>query len=168
MQNLSFCPRVTPVSKHDGYFFPSPIAEKQSEKRSRTENSGEASDQVDSTSPEKASTNREKAPSSHWLMKSEPESRLEKGVDVKVRLYYGPLRWEHCRVLPPAAEVWRTKVKKRNQDYYQLILIWSAWGWKCFRLDFSAFVGVQSLWGVCFMSRQREAEVLCKRPGFGS
>ncbi|XP_040848583.1 thymocyte nuclear protein 1 [Ochotona curzoniae] len=57
--------------------------EKRSEKRSRTENSGEASDQVDSTSPEKASTNREKAPSSHWLMKSEPESRLEKGVDVK-------------------------------------------------------------------------------------
>ncbi|XP_008246582.1 thymocyte nuclear protein 1 isoform X2 [Oryctolagus cuniculus] len=52
-----------------------------SEKCTKTENSAD----VGNCSPQKAPTskNREKTPHSHWLMKSEPESRLEKGVDVK-------------------------------------------------------------------------------------
>ncbi|XP_008565354.1 PREDICTED: thymocyte nuclear protein 1 isoform X1 [Galeopterus variegatus] len=54
-------------------------------KRTKTENSGEASAKVENSSPQKISDSKNcgKNLSSHWLMKSEPESRLEKGVDVK-------------------------------------------------------------------------------------
>ncbi|XP_006892876.1 PREDICTED: thymocyte nuclear protein 1 [Elephantulus edwardii] len=53
------------------------------EKCAKTENLDGASAKTED-SPEKVSaSNFGKNPSSHWLMKSEPESRLEKGVDVK-------------------------------------------------------------------------------------
>lgn len=50
-----------------------------------TQNSGEASTEVQNSSPQKASTanNGGENLSNHWLMKSEPESHLEKGVDVR-------------------------------------------------------------------------------------
>ncbi|XP_063527709.1 thymocyte nuclear protein 1 isoform X3 [Pongo pygmaeus] len=54
-------------------------------KRTKTENSGEALAKVEDSNPQKTSATKNclKNLSSHWLMKSEPESRLEKGVDVK-------------------------------------------------------------------------------------
>ncbi|XP_005580270.1 thymocyte nuclear protein 1 isoform X5 [Macaca fascicularis] len=54
-------------------------------KRTKTENSGEALAEVEDSNPQKTSVTKNcvKNLSSHWLMKSEPESRLEKGVDVK-------------------------------------------------------------------------------------
>ncbi|KAM5183622.1 thymocyte nuclear protein 1 isoform 4-T6 [Callospermophilus lateralis] len=57
----------------------------QSEKRTKFENSGEASAKVESSSPQKTSVfkNCGRKLSNYWLMKSEPESRLDKGVDVK-------------------------------------------------------------------------------------
>ncbi|XP_052611362.1 thymocyte nuclear protein 1 isoform X2 [Peromyscus californicus insignis] len=56
-----------------------------SEKRSRTENSENTSAKLENASPQKTSTSKNcgKNLSNYWLMKSEPESRLEKGVDVK-------------------------------------------------------------------------------------
>ncbi|XP_051052888.1 thymocyte nuclear protein 1 isoform X2 [Phodopus roborovskii] len=56
-----------------------------SEKRTKTENSENTSAKLGSSSPQKTSTSKNggKNVSSYWLMKSEPESRLEKGVDVK-------------------------------------------------------------------------------------
>ncbi|XP_069410739.1 thymocyte nuclear protein 1 isoform X2 [Ovis canadensis] len=54
-------------------------------KRSKTKNLGGASAQVESSSLQRtpASEDGGEALGSYWLMKSEPESRLEKGVDVK-------------------------------------------------------------------------------------
>ncbi|XP_036132661.1 thymocyte nuclear protein 1 isoform X1 [Molossus molossus] len=54
-------------------------------KRMKTKNPGEASTRVENSSPQKTSALKEceKNLSRYWLMKSEPESRLEKGVDVK-------------------------------------------------------------------------------------
>lgn len=54
-------------------------------KRTKAKNSGEASANVESSSPPKtsASKNCGKTLSIYWLMKPVPESRLEKGVDVK-------------------------------------------------------------------------------------
>nr|XP_020038817.1 thymocyte nuclear protein 1 [Castor canadensis] len=54
-------------------------------KHSKTENSDEASAEVVNSRSQKtsASKNCGKNLSNYWLMKSEPESRLEKGVDVK-------------------------------------------------------------------------------------
>ncbi|XP_003417451.1 thymocyte nuclear protein 1 [Loxodonta africana] len=54
-------------------------------KRTKTGNPDGASAKMENSSPQKtsASKNCGKNSSSHWLMKSEPESRLEKGVDVK-------------------------------------------------------------------------------------
>ena len=57
------------------------------EKRTKTKNLGRASAQVENSSLQKTPVFEDsgEALSSYWLMKSEPESRLEKGVDVKVR-----------------------------------------------------------------------------------
>ncbi|KAM4849876.1 thymocyte nuclear protein 1 isoform X4 [Urocitellus parryii] len=57
----------------------------QSEKRTKFENSGEASAKVENSSPQKTSVfkNCGRNLSNYWLMKSEPESRLDKGIDVK-------------------------------------------------------------------------------------
>ncbi|KAF5921356.1 hypothetical protein HPG69_019405 [Diceros bicornis minor] len=66
--------------------FASPIADEgPAGKHTKTKNPGEASAKVKNSSPQKTSAfkNCEKNLSSYWLMKSEPESRLEKGVDVK-------------------------------------------------------------------------------------
>ncbi|XP_043338949.1 thymocyte nuclear protein 1 [Cervus elaphus] len=54
-------------------------------KRTKTKNLGGASAQVENSSLQKtpASEDGGETLSSYWLMKSEPESRLEKGVDVK-------------------------------------------------------------------------------------
>ncbi|MBV99990.1 Thymocyte nuclear protein 1, partial [Eschrichtius robustus] len=54
-------------------------------KRTKTENPGEASAKVENSSLQETSASKDcgKNLSSYWLMKSEPESRLEKGVDVK-------------------------------------------------------------------------------------
>ncbi|XP_019574396.1 thymocyte nuclear protein 1 isoform X1 [Rhinolophus sinicus] len=53
-------------------------------KRTKTKNPGEASTKVKNSSPQTStSKNCGKNLSKYWLMKSEPESRLEKGVDVK-------------------------------------------------------------------------------------
>ncbi|XP_040113705.1 thymocyte nuclear protein 1 isoform X5 [Oryx dammah] len=54
-------------------------------KRPKTKNLGGASAQVESSSLQRtpASEDGGEALGSYWLMKSEPESRLEKGVDVK-------------------------------------------------------------------------------------
>ncbi|KAM9220706.1 thymocyte nuclear protein 1 isoform 2-T2 [Dugong dugon] len=54
-------------------------------KRTKTGNPDETSAKMENSSPQKTSATNScgKNPSSHWLMKSEPESRLEKGVDVK-------------------------------------------------------------------------------------
>ncbi|EHB03548.1 Thymocyte nuclear protein 1 [Heterocephalus glaber] len=56
-----------------------------SRKRTKTENSDETSAQVENFSPQTTSDSKNygKNLSNYWLMKSEPESRLEKGVDVK-------------------------------------------------------------------------------------
>ncbi|XP_027417983.1 thymocyte nuclear protein 1 isoform X4 [Bos indicus x Bos taurus] len=55
------------------------------EKRTKTKNLGRASAQVENSSLQKTPVSEDsgEALSSYWLMKSEPESRLEKGVDVK-------------------------------------------------------------------------------------
>ncbi|ELR48562.1 Thymocyte nuclear protein 1, partial [Bos mutus] len=55
------------------------------EKRTKTKNLGRASAQVENSSLQKTPVFEDsgEALSSYWLMKSEPESRLEKGVDVK-------------------------------------------------------------------------------------
>lgn len=54
-------------------------------KRTKTENSDETSAQVENSSPQMTSDSKKfgKNLSNYWLMKSEPESRIEKGVDVK-------------------------------------------------------------------------------------
>lgn len=54
-------------------------------KRTKTENSDETSAQVENSSPQMTSDSKTfgKNLSNYWLMKSEPESRIEKGVDVK-------------------------------------------------------------------------------------
>nr|XP_012595066.1 thymocyte nuclear protein 1 isoform X2 [Microcebus murinus] len=54
-------------------------------KRAKTEDAGEISAKVENSSLQKISASKDsvKKLSSYWLMKSEPESRLEKGVDVK-------------------------------------------------------------------------------------
>ncbi|XP_004375818.1 thymocyte nuclear protein 1-like [Trichechus manatus latirostris] len=54
-------------------------------KCTKTENPDEASAKMENSSLQKSSASKScgKNPSSHWLMKSEPESQLEKGVDVK-------------------------------------------------------------------------------------
>ena len=56
------------------------------EKRTKTKNLGGASAQVENCSLQKTPVFEDsgEALSSYWLMKSEPESRREKGVDVKV------------------------------------------------------------------------------------
>lgn len=56
-------------------------------KRTKTKNPGEASPEVENSSSQETSASKHcgKNLRSYWLMKSEPESRLEKGVDVKVR-----------------------------------------------------------------------------------
>ncbi|XP_012974859.1 thymocyte nuclear protein 1 isoform X2 [Mesocricetus auratus] len=56
-----------------------------SEKRIKTKNSENASAKLESPSPQMTSTSKncDKNVSNYWLMKSEPESRLEKGVDMK-------------------------------------------------------------------------------------
>ncbi|XP_031201249.1 thymocyte nuclear protein 1 isoform X3 [Mastomys coucha] len=55
-------------------------------KRSKTESSESTSVKIENSSLEKTTTfkNGGKNLSNYWLMKSEPESRLEKGIDVKV------------------------------------------------------------------------------------
>uniref|UniRef100_A0A8D2B7N6 Thymocyte nuclear protein 1 n=1 Tax=Sciurus vulgaris TaxID=55149 RepID=A0A8D2B7N6_SCIVU len=57
----------------------------QSGKRTKSENLGEASAKVENSSLQKTSAFKKcgRNLSNYWLMKSEPESRLEKGVDVK-------------------------------------------------------------------------------------
>ncbi|XP_007183387.1 thymocyte nuclear protein 1 isoform X3 [Balaenoptera acutorostrata] len=54
-------------------------------KRTKTENPGDTSAKVENSSFQETSASKDcgKNLSSYWLMKSEPESRLEKGVDVK-------------------------------------------------------------------------------------
>ncbi|XP_031201250.1 thymocyte nuclear protein 1 isoform X4 [Mastomys coucha] len=54
-------------------------------KRSKTESSESTSVKIENSSLEKTTTfkNGGKNLSNYWLMKSEPESRLEKGIDVK-------------------------------------------------------------------------------------
>uniref|UniRef100_A0A2K5KWY0 Thymocyte nuclear protein 1 n=1 Tax=Cercocebus atys TaxID=9531 RepID=A0A2K5KWY0_CERAT len=54
-------------------------------KRTKTEHSFFLLAEVEDSNPQKTSATKNcvKNLSSHWLMKSEPESRLEKGVDVK-------------------------------------------------------------------------------------
>ncbi|KAM6172302.1 thymocyte nuclear protein 1 [Erethizon dorsatum] len=54
-------------------------------KCTKTENSNETSAHVENSSPQTTSDSKTcgKNLSSYWLMKSEPESRLERGVDVK-------------------------------------------------------------------------------------
>eukprot|EP00070_Physeter_catodon_P050243 XP_028357137.1 thymocyte nuclear protein 1 isoform X3 [Physeter catodon] len=54
-------------------------------KRTKTDNQGEASAKVENSSLQETSASKDcgKNLSSYWLMKSEPESRLEKGIDVK-------------------------------------------------------------------------------------
>ncbi|XP_040486945.1 thymocyte nuclear protein 1 isoform X2 [Ursus maritimus] len=54
-------------------------------KRTKTKNPAGASATMGNSSPEKTSASKDsgKNLSNYWLMKSEPESRLEKGVDVK-------------------------------------------------------------------------------------
>ncbi|KAK1328450.1 hypothetical protein QTO34_012023 [Cnephaeus nilssonii] len=54
-------------------------------KRTKTKNPGEAPTTVERSSPQETSALKKRGNnvSSYWLMKSEPESRLEKGVDVK-------------------------------------------------------------------------------------
>ncbi|XP_036048139.1 thymocyte nuclear protein 1 isoform X1 [Onychomys torridus] len=54
-----------------------------SEKRPKTENSENTSAKLENASLQKTSKNCDKNLSNYWLMKSEPESRLEKGVDMK-------------------------------------------------------------------------------------
>ncbi|KAL1782954.1 thymocyte nuclear protein 1 isoform X1 [Sigmodon hispidus] len=56
-----------------------------SEKHTKTENSENRPSKLENSSPQKTSTSKNcgKNLSHYWLMKSEPESRLEKGVDVK-------------------------------------------------------------------------------------
>ena len=66
-----------------------PTADKKlSGKRTKTENSESTSVKLENSSLEKTTTfkNGGKNLSNYWLMKSEPESRLEKGIDMKVRL----------------------------------------------------------------------------------
>lgn len=55
-------------------------------KHTKTKNLGGASAQVENSSLQKTPASEDgETLSSYWLMKSEPESRLEKGVDMKVQ-----------------------------------------------------------------------------------
>ncbi|XP_014443857.1 thymocyte nuclear protein 1 isoform X1 [Tupaia chinensis] len=69
-------------------------------KRNKTENSGETAAEENS-SPQKSVASKDcgKSLSSYWLMKSEPESRLEKGVDVKFSI-------EDLRAQPKQTTCW--------------------------------------------------------------
>lgn len=62
-----------------------PDKKERSEKRTKTESLEDTSAKPESLSPQKTPTSKNggKNSSNYWLMKSEPESRLEKGVDVK-------------------------------------------------------------------------------------
>jgi len=77
------------LSRHDQFLLFASIADNKGPagKRTKTKNPVGTSATMGNSSPEKtsASKNCGKNLSSYWLMKSEPESRLEKGVDVKVR-----------------------------------------------------------------------------------
>lgn len=81
--------RALLLSRHDQFLFAS-IADNKGPagKRTKTKNPAGASATMGNSSPEKTSASKDsgKNLSNYWLMKSEPESRLEKGVDVKVRL----------------------------------------------------------------------------------
>ncbi|XP_032497722.1 thymocyte nuclear protein 1 isoform X3 [Phocoena sinus] len=70
-------------------------------KRTNTEDPGEASAKVENSSLQETSASRDcgKNLSSYWLMKSEPESRLEKGVDVKFSI-------EDLRAQPKQTACW--------------------------------------------------------------
>ncbi|XP_026948801.1 thymocyte nuclear protein 1 isoform X3 [Sagmatias obliquidens] len=70
-------------------------------KRTKTEDPGEASAKVENSSLQETSASRDcgKNLSSYWLMKSEPESRLEKGVDVKFSI-------EDLRAQPKQTACW--------------------------------------------------------------
>ncbi|XP_045870501.1 thymocyte nuclear protein 1 isoform X2 [Meles meles] len=65
-------------------------------KRTKTKNPAGALAAKGNSSPEKASASKNcgKNLSSYWLMKSEPESRLEKGVDVKARNFLRAMKLE--------------------------------------------------------------------------
>lgn len=77
------------LSRHDQFLLFASIADNKgpAEKRTKTKNPAGASSKVVNSNPQEtsASKNCGENLSSYWLMKSEPESRLEKGVDVKVR-----------------------------------------------------------------------------------
>ncbi|XP_007450459.1 PREDICTED: thymocyte nuclear protein 1 isoform X3 [Lipotes vexillifer] len=70
-------------------------------KRTNTEKPGEASAKVGNSSLQETSASRDRGKnlSSCWLMKSEPESRLEKGVDVKFSI-------EDLRAQPKQTACW--------------------------------------------------------------
>ncbi|XP_045646707.1 thymocyte nuclear protein 1 isoform X7 [Ursus americanus] len=78
--------RALLLSRHDQFLFAS-IADNKGPagKRTKTKNPAGASATMGNSSPEKTSASKDsgKNLSNYWLMKSEPESRLEKGVDVK-------------------------------------------------------------------------------------
>lgn len=87
-----------PPSMVTSIFLCFPIADKKqlSGKRTKTENSESASVKLENSSLEKTTTFKTcgKNLSNYWLMKSEPESRLEKGIDMKVRLdLYSVMLW---------------------------------------------------------------------------
>ncbi|KAF6083282.1 thymocyte nuclear protein 1 [Phyllostomus discolor] len=65
-------------------------------KRTKTKNASEASAEVENSSPQRTSALKKcgKNLSSYWLMKSEPDSRLEKGVDVKARNFLRAMKLE--------------------------------------------------------------------------
>ncbi|XP_034365748.1 thymocyte nuclear protein 1 isoform X2 [Arvicanthis niloticus] len=58
-----------------------PDKKKLSGKRTKTENSGSTLVKLENSSPEKTTTFKNGG--NYWLMKSEPESRLENGIDMK-------------------------------------------------------------------------------------
>lgn len=95
---FGFCfPQWSIASQKNDRHFPLLLLDKKelSEKRTKTENSENTPAKLESPSPQKTSTSKNcgKNVSNYWLMKSEPESRLEKGVDMKVRLYLCQSCW---------------------------------------------------------------------------
>lgn len=90
------CNRTFSLSNQDSSVLSaSPVADKKGPegKRTKTKNECEASAKVENSGLQETSEASEdcgKNLSRYWLMKSEPESRLEKGVDVKVRSHLSP------------------------------------------------------------------------------
>ncbi|XP_076795821.1 thymocyte nuclear protein 1 isoform X3 [Arvicanthis niloticus] len=89
-----------------------PDKKKLSGKRTKTENSGSTLVKLENSSPEKTTTFKNGG--NYWLMKSEPESRLENGIDMKFSI-------EDLKAQPKQTACWdgvrNYQVRKKARNF---------------------------------------------------